>query len=939
MKKAVFLFILMSAFCLASAVTWNVSLTDDYGDGWNGGSLDVYVNGFLVQDGITLNTGHGPEYFPFIVQNGDQITTLYTPGGWAYENAYFIYDHDGILIASEGTGGAEPMSITSPIVVVAPVGLPGLVTNPSPANGAVNVAMSGNLTWTFGADTETYDLWFGPAGAMIEVEGGELAGATGSFSYSGLNGYTAYQWQVISHNSNKATTDGPVWSFSTMASPVASFPWTEDFEGTFLPVGWNKIVNTGNDITQSSSQNHTAGGSYSCRFSSWDYGSNYNQYLFSRPITVTAPYTLLSFWHRKSHAVAEVLEWGIGTNTNPSGYAWTPVTLSNTAWQETEVNLASYAGQTVYIGFHYYGDYLYFVYLDDVNIDQPAGMYPPTVLTVSNLGTDSADLGWTENNVPASTQWDILYGASGFDPDTEGTLVNVTQNPYTLGSLIEGTAYDWYVRSNDGSKLVSVWAGPGTFTTALSPITSYPWIETFEDASPTRIGWTQIQEISDHVWTWAAGAGAGSITTAHSGVLNARFTGSSGWPHVTKLVSPVLDLSAKANYMVSFWYGQEDWGGDQNELWIFYRTSPSSAWVLMEKYEGNVNAWTQEFGMPLPNPTATYQLAFEGVDLYGYPNVLDDIEVSVDDRVLVPGPDAVPGGDVPPELAGPDPGIPALVYTVTATGVHDVIVANPGWGVDWYCWIKVGSVLYAGGNPIPAADPSWTFTGIDFGAKGEAVVVLNDNQTLPVELSSFTATLTAELFVQLDWVAQSETNHLGYNILRGASNQAAEAIRINGAIVTSEDGTQAGTQISYSYLDNEVDTGFTYYYWLESLDLGGSSVLHGPVAVMVAGEPDDPGIPPLPPTVTKLLPAFPNPFNPSTNIRYQLKDPARVRIEIYNVKGQLMNVFENEHSEPGYFQINWDGRDANGNKAASGVYLYRMTAGKYSSSKKMVLAK
>jgi len=208
-----------------------------------------------------------------------------------------------------------------------------------------------------------------------------------------------------------------------------------------------------------------------------------------------------------------------------------------------------------------------------------------------------------------------------------------------------------------------------------------------------------------------------------------------------------------------------------------------------------------------------------------------------------------------------------------------------------------------------------------------------------VELSSFTATLTTELFVQLDWVAQSETNHLGYNVLRGETNQAADAIRLNGAVVTTEDGTANGTQVSYSYLDNEVDTGFTYYYWLESLDLGGSSVLHGPVAVMVVGDPEDPGTPTPPPTVTKLLPAYPNPFNPSTNIRYQLMDPARVRIDIYNVKGQLMRVYENDHSDPGYYQINWDGRDANGKSAASGVYLYRMTAGKHTSSKKMVLAK
>ena len=193
------------------------------------------------------------------------------------------------------------------------------------------------------------------------------------------------------------------------------------------------------------------------------------------------------------------------------------------------------------------------------------------------------------------------------------------------------------------------------------------------------------------------------------------------------------------------------------------------------------------------------------------------------------------------------------------------------------------------------------------------------------------------MFVQIAWVAQSETNHLGYNILRGESGDAEDALKLNDSIIS--EGTALGSQISYSYLDSEVEMETTYYYWLESVDLGGTSALHGPITVLVSGEPGDPGIPPLPPTVTQLLPAFPNPFNPSTNIRYSLVEPAKVKIEIFNVKGQLMRVFENTYETPGYYQISWDGMDSNGRKAASGVYLYRMTAGKYSSYKKMVLAK
>ncbi|MDZ4183021.1 MAG: choice-of-anchor D domain-containing protein, partial [Candidatus Cloacimonadaceae bacterium] len=186
---------------------------------WNGGTLTVYVNGSAVLSGVTLPSGSGPATFPFEVNNGDQITTLYSPGSWSYENEYYIYDHNGALIASQGVGNTVPNSITTPIIVVAPTGGPGSVTNPSPASGSGNVAFDGNLSWTFGADSETYDLWFGPTGSMVQVVTGAAAGATGSYPFAGLSSFTQYSWRVIIHNTNRATTNGPVWTFTTAFGP------------------------------------------------------------------------------------------------------------------------------------------------------------------------------------------------------------------------------------------------------------------------------------------------------------------------------------------------------------------------------------------------------------------------------------------------------------------------------------------------------------------------------------------------------------------------------------------------------------------------------------------------------------------------------------------------------------------------------------------------
>ncbi|MGP8323233.1 MAG: T9SS type A sorting domain-containing protein [Methanosarcinaceae archaeon] len=82
---------------------------------------------------------------------------------------------------------------------------------------------------------------------------------------------------------------------------------------------------------------------------------------------------------------------------------------------------------------------------------------------------------------------------------------------------------------------------------------------------------------------------------------------------------------------------------------------------------------------------------------------------------------------------------------------------------------------------------------------------------------------------------------------------------------------------------------------------------------------------------------YPNPFNPSTTICYSIPNPCRVRIKIYNQLGQLVRTLLNEDKLIGNeYKVTWDGAGDHGNKLASGVYYYRLTAGKQSFSKKML---
>ena len=83
----------------------------------------------------------------------------------------------------------------------------------------------------------------------------------------------------------------------------------------------------------------------------------------------------------------------------------------------------------------------------------------------------------------------------------------------------------------------------------------------------------------------------------------------------------------------------------------------------------------------------------------------------------------------------------------------------------------------------------------------------------------------------------------------------------------------------------------------------------------------------------------PNPFNPSTLIGYQLPEAGLVRLAIYNLLGQEVRVLVNETKEAGSFTATWDGTDALSRRVASGVYLYRINAGEFSASRRMLLLK
>ncbi len=141
-------------------------------------------------------------------------------------------------------------------------------------------------------------------------------------------------------------------------------------------------------------------------------------------------------------------------------------------------------------------------------------------------------------------------------------------------------------------------------------------------------------------------------------------------------------------------------------------------------------------------------------------------------------------------------------------------------------------------------------------------------------------------------------------------------------------------QTETTYTDENVELGHTYYYMVKAVDANGNqSNASNTVSSLVVSVENEAVVP----TEYSLSQNYPNPFNPSTQIRFGLPEAGDVTLTIYNIRGQAVISLASGHFSAGYLTLTWDGKDAHGNLVSSGTYLYRINAGNYTATHKMVL--
>jgi len=271
--------------------------------------------------------------------------------------------------------------------------------------------------------------------------------------------------------------------------------------------------------------------------------------------------------------------------------------------------------------------------------------------------------------------------------------------------------------------------------------------------------------------------------------------------------------------------------------------------------------------------------------------------------------------------------------TIGSSGNPIVLANETGWGQFTGSFVFSPGVRYI---EFFVGGMDTRYWGGQFGTVfDDASLSLHNENTLPVELSSFTATMAINAnAIEITWITQSETNNSGFHLYRSLDDNLESASLIS--LLISDATAISGTMRTYKYNDAEVEPDIRYYYWLESLSLNGASHYFGPVNTIIHFNPDTP------PPVTKetcLNEAYPNPFSPLTTISYYLKEASSGTIEIYNQKGQLIRNHHFSQTIPDTYNFVWDGRDESGNEISSGVYFYKMTTGSFSSTKKLVYRK
>jgi subtilisin family serine protease len=365
-----------------------------------------------------------------------------------------------------------------------PVSFTTLATCPAPVNLNVSqvTAETAYVTWDAVGTETTWQLAWGYTGFNPENSGTFVDGLSEtSYMLINLESVTSYDVYVRAFCGvdDESLWLGPV-SFTTICD-IFTLPFAEGFDGNSVecwsfPLGQGNW-GFGNTYPPPSSQSGTPHATFNWSPSQVGYSFALTSPLLDATIleeTVKVDYVL--FLNNYNNANLEQMSveykafedetWTLLENYTNEGLAG-----GNAEFIEQELVIPGMQGQLFQLRFRAHGQNSFSINgwsVDDVSFYQEfTPCNEPTALSVNNITTNSAGLDWV--SAGSETLWSVLWGEAGFNPATEGNLIEgITQKPVLLENLQQNTAYEFYVKAICSAEQQSDWAGPEGFTTEIA---------------------------------------------------------------------------------------------------------------------------------------------------------------------------------------------------------------------------------------------------------------------------------------------------------------------------------------------------------------------------------------------------------------------------------------------------------------------------------------
>lgn len=265
-----------------------------------------------------------------------------------------------------------------------------------------------------------------------------------------------------------------------------------------------------------------------------------------------------------------------------------------------------------------------------------------------------------------------------------------------------------------------------------------------------------------------------------------------------------------------------------------------------------------------------------------------------------------------------------LVYDETTDKLTtDMVVSGMDAGIVYQFSVKTKTTLHSNNSNTVISDQGDTLT-------------VEIDPSLPVQLDSFTAEVKDNQ-VFLEWTTQCEVDNLGFILERSKKTSEPdlnETTKSNWRLVASYQthsklkgrGTTS-EQFTYTFLDADILPGRTVQYRLSNVDMNGERNICDVIQIKT----------PTLPQTTRLESAYPNPFNPCTQIRYQLSEPGQVNICVYDMLGRHIKTLVNKDISSGQHHVLWNGLNDAQKQVCSGIYIIRMITNNTVQSHKVVL--